>query len=528
MTADSHDVEGGGRRTAAERPGSRPGPPDGPTASPHAGATRSGTGGAALIAVALAALIWWTVRDRRADVDHTATLYWRYAGAWALFAAGAWLVHRLPPRGAVLLIVAGGILIPLAGLGAKPQTSDDSYRYAWDGRVQASGISPYRYTPVDPALRALRDPWLFPATGACTAWDLHPARDPATGGTLCTRINRPQVPTIYPPVAEGYFAALDEIAPAGSRHKGAQTGGLLLAVATTGALLWALRRTGGDPRHAVYWAWCPAVALEAVNNAHVDTLGALLTVLGLTAAARRGHLTGGALIGAAIATKLLPALVLPGVVRRRPLRVVAAAAAVLAFVYTPYVAATGVHVIGYLPGYLKEEGYQQDGRNRFALLRLVMPGSATLYAGIALLIVTALLVMRHADAGRPWRGALVMTGAAMVTMTPSFPWYMLLIVALVALDGRWEWLAVPPAATAVYLSGGAHLPYATVQRAAYGSALALVAVVSLVRHRARVRAAGNGPVRRAANSAEPPAEHAPVGGPPGGTADSDTERFVNE
>ncbi len=459
--------------------------PDG-AGRPRDGAGRAGVYGSALTGLALAALIWWTVRDRHADLAHTGPLYWRYGAAWALFAAGAWLVHRLPARSAVLLVVAGGVLIPLAGLGAQPRTSDDSYRYAWDGRVQDAGISPYRYTPVDPALRGLRDAWLFPATRHCAAWDLHPVRDPGTGGALCTRINRPLVPTVYPPVAEGYFAALHEIAPSGRR--GAQTGGAVLAIATTGALLWALRRTGGDPRHAVYWAWCPAVALEAVNDAHVDVLGALLTVLGLAAAARRRHLAGGALLGAAVATKLLPALVLPGAVRRRPLRLTAAAVAVFAFVYAPYVAATGARVIGYLPGYLHEEGYRQDGLNRFALLRLVVPGAATLYAGIAVLLCAALLVMRRSDADRPWRGALVMTGTAMVTMTPSFPWYTLLVVALAALDGRWEWLGLPPAATAVYLAEGARLPYGTVQRVAYGGALALVAVAGLVRRRIPGRA----------------------------------------
>lgn len=39
-----------------------------------------------------------------------------------------------------------------------------------------------------------------------------------------------------------------------------------------------LRRTGGDPRLAVLWAWCPTVVLEAGNNAHVDVLGAVLVV----------------------------------------------------------------------------------------------------------------------------------------------------------------------------------------------------------------------------------------------------------
>ena len=64
------------------------------------------------------------------------------AGLWALFAAGAWLVFRLPGRWAVALIVIGGIAVQLAALSAGPQGSDDLYRYIWDGRVQFAGIDP--------------------------------------------------------------------------------------------------------------------------------------------------------------------------------------------------------------------------------------------------------------------------------------------------------------------------------------------------------------------------------------------------
>ena len=31
-------------------------------------------------------------------------------------------------------------------------TSDDLYRYAWDGRVQAHGVDPYASPPLEPAL----------------------------------------------------------------------------------------------------------------------------------------------------------------------------------------------------------------------------------------------------------------------------------------------------------------------------------------------------------------------------------------
>ncbi|HMH94225.1 MAG TPA: hypothetical protein VK586_24480, partial [Streptosporangiaceae bacterium] len=80
----------------------------------------------------------------------------------------AWLVRKTPLRWSVALILLGGIAVQLAALSAPPRTSDDLYRYIWDGRVQAAGIDPYRYVPAAPQLERLRDPSLWPADG--TAW----------------------------------------------------------------------------------------------------------------------------------------------------------------------------------------------------------------------------------------------------------------------------------------------------------------------------------------------------------------------
>ena len=130
-----------------------------------------------------------------------------------------------------------------------------------------------------------------------------------------------------------------------------------LALAVTGVLLAGLRKLGRDPRTAVLWAWCPTVAFEAGNDAHVDVLAAGLTVASLVVLARartRGRAAvGGSLLGLAVATKLYPALVAPAIVRRRPVAVASAAVAAVAAVYLPHLLAVGGHVLGYLPGYLR-------------------------------------------------------------------------------------------------------------------------------------------------------------------------------
>ncbi|MFE3650041.1 glycosyltransferase family 87 protein [Streptomyces sp. NPDC059152] len=434
----------------------------------------------AILLAALTAVVFDTVRAGD-NQSNPGRLLAGYAVAWTLFAAATWAVRKVPARAATALVLAGAAAMALAALAAPPRTSNDMYRYAWDGRVQAAGISPYAHPPAAPELAKLRDDWLFPTKGSCQGWGLT-----HTDSGRCVRINRPTVPTIYPPAAESWFFTVHLLSPPDSRHKPLQVGGAVLAFGTTLALLTVLRRRG-DPRRAparaALWGWCPAVAFEAVNNAHIDTLGVLLTVLALgtaTAGARRG-----ALLGAAIAVKLLPVLALPGALsgQRSParvLRTVSAAVAMVALAYLPYVAASGTDVLGYLPGYLQEEGYEPGDVRRFALLRLLLPDAAAEVTAVVLLALTALYVWWRGDPARPWRGALLLTGIALLLVSPSYPWYSLLVVGLVALDGRWEWLTVSLAGTVLYL-GGRLLPGFPLQAWAYGTAAVCVALGACLR-----------------------------------------------
>ncbi|WP_309235486.1 glycosyltransferase family 87 protein [Streptomyces sp. TRM64462] len=457
-----------------------------------------------LAAALLAALVVTLVLTVRFDGYYTdpATLSWWYGGSWALFGAAVWALRGVPARQGVALVLAGAAAVAATGLVAPPRTSTDAYRYAWDGRVQAAGIPPYDHAPADPALARLRDPWLFPeGAAACTGPDrtrIAPA--PADGdgdgdGTVrCTRLNRPSVHTIYPPVAEAYFLGVHALSPDGARLKPFQVGGALLSLGVTGVLLLVLRRRPGTPWTAALWAWCPAVPVEAVNNAHVDVLGVLFAVAGLALVARRRRLSGGVLLGAAVATKLMPAVVLPGALAgvRRPrdaAAVLVPAAGVTALAYLPYALLSRDSVFGYLGGYVEEEGYgDAAARDRYALLRLVLPDDWTVPALVAVTAVVCGYVLWRGDPERPWSAALTVTGTAFLLLTPGYSWYALLLVALVALDGRWEWLLVAVAGAARYVTARAFEERDVVGTTVYAAAaLAVLAGWLLRRRRSRRR-----------------------------------------
>ena len=407
-------------------------------------------------------------------------------GAWLAFIAAAWLLRKVPLRSAVALILLGGIAVQLVAVSAPPQNSNDLYRYIWDGRVQAAGVDPYAYVPTARQLTGLRDEFLFhPGAEYCVSQSYvasHPAAELAAG---CTAINRPTVPTIYPPVAEAYFLGVHYLPGGSDSSTPIQVTTALVAVLITVLLLFGLRRLGRDMRTAALWSWCPMVALKAGNSAHVDVVAAGLAAAAIlalaTARTTRRTILGGILLGLAIATKLTPVLTVPALLRRRWFTVAAAASSAFIAVYVPHLLAVGSKVIGFLPGYLQQEDYTSG--TRYGIIGLLVTGPLASAMAVLILAAVAFAVLKFGDPDRPWQGALVMTAAALAVTTPRYQWYALLLVMLVALDGRPEWLAF--AAGAYYAAepamGRYTVPYRLHDAVAYGIPVLVVAAGWLVR-----------------------------------------------
>ncbi len=386
---------------------------------------------------------------------------------WMAFAVGAALVLRLPTRTALVAVLVGGAALRLVALAGPPVLSDDLYRYAWDGRVQAAGVNPYRYPPTAPQLADLRDPWLWPDAAGCAELDRPPG---------CTRINRDRDPTIYPPLAQAWFRAVDLVLPDPARAGGWQAAAAALDMVLAGILVLFLRALGRDPRYAVLYAWSPIAALETAQSGHVDGL-AVLGIVGALWAAHRGRSAwAGGILGAATLVKLYPALLLPVLLRRHPLRAMSAFAAVVVVSYVPHVAALGTKVLGFLPSYLAEENYATGGR--FLLLGL------TGLSGMAAQVIAAVIMVLGAWAA--WASARdadvrarCLLGVMLLLVTPVQPWYALALVAIATLGAAWWWLAVAAAGYPVYLDAilGDGRPEA-VGRLSYGVAALIVAVAA--------------------------------------------------
>jgi alpha-1,2-mannosyltransferase len=426
----------------------------------------------AITAVAVAGLGVYNDKTGRLEPLVVLTL-----ALWLLFGLSMVALRRVQGRAVVVLILAGTLAISAAAMSGPPNTSTDSARYAWDGIVQNAGLSPYRYVPTDPALADLRTDWLFPAPtddGSCPGKPIMTSHEPGSDVVVCTAINRGTVPTIYPPASEILFAAVRLVVGPEAEFWPLQLVGLLLGLGTTVLLLRLLRARGLDPRWAALWGWCPLVATEGVTNSHVDMVAALLVVAATALVASGRRWRGGAALGAAIGAKLIPVIAAPALLGRRPLVVIAASVSVFMLLYLPYIASDGIGVLGYLPGYLSEEGY--DSGDRFILASLIAPGVASTVLVATLLLITAVLVWRKTDPANPWLGQLVMIGVTLMAVSPRYPWYALLLVPMIAMTGRWEWFAVPLALTVRLL-----VPSLEIARLLLALAIVIVVAASVKR-----------------------------------------------
>jgi len=219
----------------------------------------------------------------------------------------------------------------------------------------------------------------------------------------------------------------------------------------------------------------------------VDVVAVAITAAAIlvlaTARTTRRTVAGGILLGLAIATKLTPVLTVPALLRRRWVTVAVSAAGAFVAVYLPHVFLVGPKVIGFLPGYLQQENYTSG--TRYGIIGLFLTGPLASAVAVLVLAAVALAVLQFSDLDRPWTGALYMTAAALAVTTPHYQWYSLLLVMLVALDGRPEWLAF--AAGGYYsafptLGARYHVPGQLHDAVAYGVPLLVVGAGWLIRH----------------------------------------------
>ena len=191
------------------------------------------------------------------------------------------------PNGATMpVIVVFAIAFRLLLLFSEPIQEVDAYRYLWDGKVAAAGVSPFKYSP-EQILTAN-------AVDSYAAEDLRllvELRDQSAANIeILRRVHFGQLTTVYPPVSQAVFTAAACVTP----HAAAVQTHLLIVksfivafdLATFWLLIGLLTFVGRPAEWSIVYAWCPLVMKEFANSGHLDSIAVFLTVATVYCAVR--------------------------------------------------------------------------------------------------------------------------------------------------------------------------------------------------------------------------------------------------
>ena len=220
--------------------------------------------------------------------------------------AYAWLLRsRLPMRWAL----GTALLFRLLWLPAAPAFSDDVHRFRWDGLLVANGVSPFRFRPDE-----------IIADGARTAIPAEGPRNIVLPKLqqLYRLINSPHYYSVYPPVCQAIFGAAARLFP--NSATGFAVGLRLVILAAEAGTAWLLLALlpalGAPPERAMRYLLHPLVIVELTGNLHFEGIALCFLLLALWLLSRQRWAVSAVAMGLGVATKLLPLLALPLLVRR--------------------------------------------------------------------------------------------------------------------------------------------------------------------------------------------------------------------
>jgi hypothetical protein len=363
------------------------------------------------------------------------------AGGFILLFAATWLVslamllffpEHLPVGNTCLLIFMLALTCRLLLLPHPP--SDDINRYLWEGKVLASGVSPYTYAPSHPRFNDLarEDPY-------------H------------SQINHPKLPAAYPPFVIGIFASVGKLWYHPLAFK-------LLAIifdlATLTILLSILHRHHLNLRWSLLYALNPVILYSFAGQGHFDSIQCLLVLSALHCYERKRWRLMFLLFGLAIQTKYVAILGLPLFVRRDNWRALWIAVLAVALPYLPFVLHGETHEL--LACLLHFGRHFAFNGSLHGLLRASL-GSLSAATRICEIILFIVLVWgyRHFHPqlnpyfhNDPVPGCLFVFGSLILFSPTVHFWYLSWLIPFVVLRPSSSWIALSLTISGYFVTNG--------------------------------------------------------------------------
>lgn len=357
----------------------------------------------------------------------------------ALWAAGLAALLLFPrglgrKRGAVL-ILSISLLCRLLLLPHPP--SDDLYRYLWEGRILAAGLSPYSHPPVaadDPAADRFRDP----------------------GDPIWTGINHPEMTAIYPPLTS---VGLAVIASTWYTPLAVKLVIVLFDLGTLALLLLLLHRRRLSQRLALLYAVNPVVLIGFAGQGHLDAAQGLLVLGAILLYRRKRWAWMFLLAGLAVQVKYVAILGWPFLLRRDNIRLAWIAPLAALAPLAVFLGLEGPAVFDSLIAFGREFAFNGPVH---AVLRLLLGGIVPAAAFCRLLLLPLLGFAywrfhprRNGSAcPDPLHGWLFVFCAFLLFSPTVHFWYLAWILPLLAVRPSVSWLALSGTAAFTFVAVG--------------------------------------------------------------------------
>ena len=338
------------------------------------------------------------------DQMGTATIFLHLLlSAWMLF---YWRWGQFSPTQAQLShLLLLGCVARIILLGVPAFTTHDVERYLWDGAVALSGLDPYVVAPNDAAVSELRTHFPTPQEHAA-------------------------YPTIYPPLALALYALSAMAGPVW----GVWVWKLVITAASIGTLFVVtdLLKRANLTRHVALIAFSPLMLLEVGIGAHVDALSALAVSTALWAFVRTRWLLVGITLGLGACIKLLPIVSLGPFLFAAPLsrwpRMITGALGTV-FLFYGGAVALGMRPIGTLGVFFAK---WRNGSPVNTLLEWGFPTIDHLVFTVPLAVLLGCYALYLARQSLH-TGLLAMLATPLLLSPVVFPWYLLVLLPLVAM-----------------------------------------------------------------------------------------------
>ena len=241
-----------------------------------------------------------------------------YFSLCALYGLTWFIVRKRPGnQNNFWMIIVFGLLFRAVILPSQQIQEDDVYRYLWDGKVFANGINPFEYAPAEvndfKALR-IQNPESYYETYVernereLEQLDTLKWASPQSLQYL-ERVNHPEVPTIYPPMAQFVFRLVHQIKP--DSIVALRCGFLFFDIMTLVFIVGILSKLRMDKSACLIYFWSPLIIKETFNSTHLDIIGISLLTGSIYFLLCHRHTLATLFLALGFLGKLYPVILLP-------------------------------------------------------------------------------------------------------------------------------------------------------------------------------------------------------------------------